>query len=185
MSLQSQRDLSIAIAEFAPTSKLIANKRKWTSSGLKKVAEKEWPRRFYKRCIQDNVFLHWEKGKAEPQTPCAHALFVGSYLIPQFGFVADRAKPKPPKARPARVFTTRPYFAGPHGSERGEITVPASKPLICLKKASPGRSVVNVGSSADFAVGLVSSADQTRLRTGPVRSHCARMKHSDNVSSRF
>jgi ATP-dependent helicase YprA (DUF1998 family) len=86
-----QRDLSIAIAEFAPTSKLIANKREWTSSGLKKVAEKEWPRRFYKRCIHDNVFLQWEEGKAEPQTPCSHALAIGCYLIPQFGFVADRA----------------------------------------------------------------------------------------------
>lgn len=137
-----QRDLSIAIAEFAPTSKLIANKREWTSSGLKKVAEKEWPRRFYKRCVHDNVFLHWEEGKPEPQTPCTHSLAVGSYLIPQFGFVADRARPKPPKARPARVFTTRPYFAGSLGSERGEISLPASKPLIRLKKASPGLMVV-------------------------------------------
>ena len=34
-----QRDLSIAIAEFAPTSKLIANKKEWTSYGLKRVAE--------------------------------------------------------------------------------------------------------------------------------------------------
>lgn len=137
-----QRDLTMAIAEFAPTSKLIANKREWTSSGLKKVAEKEWPRRFYKRCISDNVFLHWEEGKAEPQTPCSHPLAIGLYLIPQFGFVADRAKPKPPRARSARVFTTRPYFAGSLGSERGEISLPASKPLIRLKKASPGLMVV-------------------------------------------
>jgi ATP-dependent helicase YprA (DUF1998 family) len=137
-----QRDLTIAIAEFAPTSKLIANKREWTSSGLKKVVEKEWPRRFYKRCVHDNVFLHWEEGKAEPQTPCTHKLAIGSYLIPQFGFVADRSKPKPPKARPARVFTTRPYFAGSLGSEHGEISLPAAKPLIRLKKASPGLMVV-------------------------------------------
>ncbi|MEO5802576.1 MAG: Zn-binding domain-containing protein [Verrucomicrobiota bacterium] len=137
-----QRDLSIAISEFAPTSKLIANKREWTSSGLKKVAEKEWPRKFYKRCVQDNLFLHWEEGKPEPETPCSHTLAVGSYLIPQFGFVADRVKPKPPKARSAKVFTTRPYFAGSLGSERGEITLPASSSIIRLKKASPGLMVV-------------------------------------------
>jgi len=137
-----QRDLSIAIAEFAPTGKLIANKLEWTSSGLKKVAGKEWPRRFYKRCIQDNVFVHWKEGETEEKTPCSHALAVGSYLIPQFGFVADRAKPKPPRARPARVFTTRPYFAGSLGSERGEISLPASKALIRLEKASPGLMVV-------------------------------------------
>lgn len=137
-----QRDLSIAVAEFAPTSKLIANKREWTSSGLKKVVEKEWPRRSYKRCVQDNVFLHWEEGEEEPETPCGHVLAVGSYVIPQFGFVADRSKPKPPKARPARVFTTRPYFAGSLGTERGEVSLPALNPLIRLKKASPGLMVV-------------------------------------------
>jgi hypothetical protein len=36
-----QRDLSIAISEFAPTSRLVANKKEWTSYGLKKVAERE------------------------------------------------------------------------------------------------------------------------------------------------
>jgi hypothetical protein len=137
-----ERDLAIAIAEFAPTSKLIANKREWTSSGLKKVAEKEWDRGSYKRCVQDNVFMHWKEGEAEPQTPCAHPLVVGSYLVPKFGFVADSARPKPPKARPARVFTTRPYFARSLGSDPGEISLPASKPLIRLKKASPGLMVV-------------------------------------------
>jgi hypothetical protein len=40
------------------------------------------------------------------------------------------------------VFTTRPYFAGSLGSERGEISLPVSKPLIRLKKASPGLMVV-------------------------------------------
>lgn len=35
-----QRDLSIAISEFAPTSRLVANKKEWTSYALKKVAER-------------------------------------------------------------------------------------------------------------------------------------------------
>jgi len=139
-----QRDLAIAVAEFAPTSKLIANKREWTSSGLKKVAEKEWDRGSYKRCVQDNVFLHWKEGEDEPPTPCAHLLGVepSTYLVPKFGFVADRARPKPPKARPSRVFTTRPYFARSLGSDPGEVSLPASNPLIRLKKASPGLMVV-------------------------------------------
>ena len=36
-----QRDLSIAIAEFAPSSSLIANKWTWSSYGLKRVAARE------------------------------------------------------------------------------------------------------------------------------------------------
>ena len=34
-------DLAIAISEFAPTSKIIANKREWAPYALKKVAERE------------------------------------------------------------------------------------------------------------------------------------------------
>src|SRR5207247_9175153 len=64
------------------------------------------------------------------------------YLIPNLRFVSDRGQPKPPKARPAKVFPSRPFFDRPLGSERGEIFIPASKPLIRLKKASPGLMVV-------------------------------------------
>jgi hypothetical protein len=137
-----QRDLSIAISEFAPTSKLVANKKVWTSYGLKRVAEKEWPRKFYKRCARHNVFFQWERGQPEPVTPCGDRLTVSEYVIPRFGFVTDRDKPKEPKSRTARVFTTRPYFAGSLGSDPGTIILPFSSPMITMKKASPGLMAV-------------------------------------------
>ncbi|WP_174582553.1 DEAD/DEAH box helicase [Candidatus Methylacidithermus pantelleriae] len=138
-----QRDLSIAISEFAPTSKLVANKKVWTSHGLKRVAEKEWPRKFYKRCASHNVFLQWEYGEDEPPTPCGDRLVVSQYIVPRFGFVTDRDKPKEPKSRTARVFSTRPYFAGPLGPEPGTVRFPNPEtPLITVRKASPGLMVV-------------------------------------------
>jgi len=137
-----QRDLSIAISEFAPTSKLVANKKVWTSYGLKKVAEKEWPRKSYKRCSRHNVFYQWEPGKPEPPTPCGDRLPVSKYVIPHFGFVTDRDRSKEPTSRTVRVFTTRPYFAGSLGPEPGIITMPANSPMITMKKASPGSMVV-------------------------------------------
>ena len=137
-----QRDLSIAISEFAPTSKLVANKKVWTSYGLKKVAEKEWPRKLYKRCARHNVFFQWERGQPEPVTPCGDRLTVSEYVIPHFGFVTDRDKPKEPKSRTARVFTTRPYFAGSLGPDLGTIVLPLNSPLINIKKASPGLMAV-------------------------------------------
>jgi len=137
-----QRDLSIAISEFAPTSKLVANKKVWTSYGLKKVAEKEWPRKFYKRCARHNVFFQWERGQPEPETPCGDRLTVFEYVIPRFGFITGRDKPKEPKSRPERVFTTRPYFAGPLGPDPGIITIPPNSPIITMRKASPGLMVV-------------------------------------------
>ncbi len=137
-----QRDLSIAISEFAPTSSLVANKKVWTSYGLKKVAGKEWPRRFYKRCSQHNVFLQWERGQPEPPTPCGDRLTVSEYVIPHFGFVTDRDRPKEPKSRTARIFTTRPYFVGSLGPEPEVMTVPLNAPVAEIKKASPGLMVV-------------------------------------------
>jgi len=137
-----QRDLSIAISEFAPTSKLVANKKVWTSYGLKRVAEKEWPRKLYKRCARHNVFFQWEHGQLEPVSPCGDPLTVSEYIIPRFGFVTDRDKPKDPTSRTARVFTTRPYFAGSLGADPGTVTMPLNYPLITMKKASPGMMVV-------------------------------------------
>ena len=138
-----QRDLSIAISEFAPTSKLVANKKLWTSYGLKKVAEKEWPQKCYKRCARHNVFLQWNPGEAEPPTPCGDRLVVSKYVVPLFGFVTDREKPGEPKSRTARVFSTRPYFAGRVGAEPDTIDFPdAQTPLITVTKASPGLMVV-------------------------------------------
>ena len=138
-----QRDLSIAISEFAPTSKLVANKKVWTSYGLKKVAEKEWPRKFYKRCARHNVFLQWDQGQDEPATPCGDRLVVSTYIVPSFGFVTTREKPKEPKSRTARMFSTRPYFADSLGPEPDTINFPTDQaPLVTMTKASPGLMVV-------------------------------------------
>lgn len=131
-----QRDLSIAIAEFAPTSKLVANKREWVSYGIKKVAEKEWDRWFY--CLKHQKFVSCDREKELPSLKCCDELHKHRFILPKFGFVTDRNKPKDPKGRSPRVFTTRPYFVG--------LTVPQAIEInyndIKLTKASPGRMVV-------------------------------------------
>jgi superfamily II DNA/RNA helicase len=137
-----QRDLSIAISEFAPTSELVANKKVWTSYGLKKVAEKEWPRKHYIRCSVHNLFTTWSEGEQPDLPGCCDKMRKFDYVVPQFGFVTDREKPKEPKSRTARVFTTRPYFAGSLGSDPGTIILPRNRPLITMKKASPGLMAV-------------------------------------------
>ena len=43
-----QRDLSQAIAEYAPGGKVVANKLEWESSGVKTVTGKAWPVRHYR-----------------------------------------------------------------------------------------------------------------------------------------
>jgi len=63
-------------------------------------------------------------------------------VIPHFGFVTDRDRPKEPTSRTPRVFTTRPYFAGLLGTDPGTISLPPNSPLITLTKATPGLMAV-------------------------------------------
>ncbi|MFH2103572.1 MAG: DEAD/DEAH box helicase [Chloroflexota bacterium] len=135
-----QRDLAIAIAEFAPSSKLIANKKEWESKGLKMVLGKVWPQVFYKRCTRHNFFRQWKKGEAEPLDEGCNCnnMVRGEYIDPIFGFVTAKGKPEEPKRRPAKTFTTRPYFVGFSGLEPSEIPIGN----IQVTKTSPGTMVV-------------------------------------------
>ncbi|MCX8037905.1 MAG: DUF1998 domain-containing protein, partial [Candidatus Sumerlaeia bacterium] len=140
--VQLQRDLSVAISEFAPTSKLIANKKEWTSYGLKKVLDKEWPRKQYKRCSKHNAFMQWEKGQAEPASACDCRYIRGQYIIPKFGFVTDSNDPQEPRRRWPRMFSTRPCFAGLSIPNPSTIEFPPQSPEVIVQKACPGRMVV-------------------------------------------
>jgi len=133
-----QRDLAIAVAEFAPTSKVIANKKEWTSAGLKRLAGKEWPLRFYKRCIRHNLFKQWKEGDPTPVDKCCDQMILGEYIDPIFGFVTPMGKPEEPKRRPAKSFTTRPYFVEFSGSEPEA----SSFGRIQITKTSPGKMIV-------------------------------------------
>ena len=137
-SVELQRDLAIAISEFAPTSELVANKKLWKSYALKRVAEKEWERRNYKRCAQHNVYLEWNQGEAEPPMPCGDHAVKQQYIIPSFGFTTNREPAKTPSSRPQRVFTTRPYFTRALVADPGVLNFPAHPPALSLYRASPG-----------------------------------------------
>ncbi len=137
------RDLAIAIGEFAPTATLIAAKREWQSCGIKRVPEKEWERKRYKVCPQDNLMVTWNEGEDIPHLACGHPAQERTYIIPKFGFVTGNKPPKVPSRRPTRLFTTRPYFLGATASERGEIQIRGTDELLAtVRKAIPGKMAV-------------------------------------------
>jgi len=137
-----QRDLAIAVAEFAPTSSLIAQKKEWRSYGLKLVPERALDRRWYVRCAVHGVFNSktWEGEQASPLSAgCCDKATSGQFLDPKFGFVTSYAQgPREPKRKPSRVFTTRPYFAGFKESEPDELQIGS----VFMTPVSPGTLVV-------------------------------------------
>ena len=128
-----QRDLSQAIAEYAPGGKVVANKREWESCGVKSVAGKEWPVRYYRYDDARN-FHQWTEGQ-QSGPPAAR-----KYLIPEFGFVTPLFKePSKPRGRARRLYTTRPFFPG-----FGEDARPKTKTVlgVRLTEAAPGTLVI-------------------------------------------
>ena len=99
-----QRDLSQAIAEYAPGGKVVANKLEWESYGVKIVHEKGLAIRHYHYDKARN-FDQWEEGNSSKPEDSYR------YIIPEFGFVTPLFKePKAPSRRSQRLYTTRPFF---------------------------------------------------------------------------
>lgn len=134
-----QRDLAIAVAEFAPESEIVANKRVWTSRGLKRVAGKAWGRFRYRKCRHCGTFETWREGQEPAGPPCCRHASTGTWVDPIFGFVAGRDAGGKPRGRPRRLFGSRPYFS--------RLAVPEEDPDVVggvarLWKVSPGHLVV-------------------------------------------
>ena len=128
-----QRDLSQAIAEYAPGGKVVANKLEWESCGVKVVAGKDWAVRHYQYDDARN-FTQWNEGDSSRPSNGP------KYLIPEFGFVTPLfKKPSEPRGRAQRLYTTRPFF---HGF--GENAQPETKTIfgVQITRALPGTLVI-------------------------------------------
>ena len=90
--LRLERNLSLAIYEYAPGNQIVAGGKVWMSRGLRKVPGRELVRRQYRVCQQCK---RYESGHAlEAGSPCPTCGqpfgSVHTVVVPEFGFVADR-----------------------------------------------------------------------------------------------
>ena len=128
-----QRDLSQAIAEYAPGGRVVANKLEWASYGVKRVAGREWPVRHYKY-DDARSFTQWEEGDQDVPDDAR------KYLIPEFGFVtAWSNKAVKPQGRAQRFYTTRPFFRGFNQGDHPRTQMIAG---VEITRAMPGTLVV-------------------------------------------
>jgi superfamily II DNA/RNA helicase len=124
-AISLDRDLRIAISEYAPGSSVIANAKIWKSVGLKVLKDQTWPIYEYLNCPFCSQFNLRSTTLTEDLTEneeeykcikCGKSLEnnAKSYFIdPIFGFVTDREeKPKKPgREIPQRQYYTRPFFS--------------------------------------------------------------------------
>lgn len=117
--IELQRDLRIAIMEFAPGAEVVAAKRVWVSGGLYKPLSKQWPIYTYSICSKCNGIFTTLGDEIETCPRCGENLrgaksnrTLKEFIEPEFGFVVKNQEPRPSgENRPLRIYGSKVYFA--------------------------------------------------------------------------
>ena len=124
LKVELDRDLRIAISEFAPGGQVVAAKKVWQSGGLRIVPGRELQEFEYAVCSRCNRFHHTQLDLPAACT-CGESLDSrgtrkGRFVIPSYGFVAARNAEAPGDSRPQRIYSSRIYFADYEREVRGQ-----------------------------------------------------------------
>jgi len=115
--IQLQRDLRMAISEFAPGCQLVANGRVIKSYGIQKVFNKRWPEYSFMICAGCGRFERSQAAHEKTSSRCSCGNYKsfksGRFIIPQFGFTTsvDDEASEPVDSPPERTFSTQVYFS--------------------------------------------------------------------------
>jgi len=184
-NIQLERDLKIAISEFAPSSQVIANGYTWESTGLRVVKNRTWSIYWYAICPECKRF-YIQRGTVEDAPPSISCKIHGSiprrevhkFITPIFGFVTskDYEPRKPGESRPKREFTTRPYFFDYKEAEEKEFSIGKFK-IKCRYSPDGELAVVckgkkGVGFWICFACGAADSKSFKKDHESPFGETC-------------
>lgn len=113
--IELNRDLRMAISEFAPGGQVVAAKRVWFSGGLRKLPDKEWEPFQYAVCNACKR-MTIRPGKEKPTNcecgqPFTNLDVRCTFIVPEHGFVAENRTESTSEAPPQRIYASRAYFA--------------------------------------------------------------------------
>jgi len=154
--LELDRDLRLAIGDYAPGSTVVAGGHLWRSEGLRRQRERELPVYKWRLCKECGAFRSklGDPGVECPQCGSDHSSAGGDYVQPIFGFIGAH-EGEPGDSRPSRNRRMRTWF----GSYRD--TTPDLSPVEELSEVIPvgartsrqGRIVtINEGSGQGFRI---------------------------------
>ena len=122
------RDLKMAISEFAPPAKIVANGKIWESYAINTIPNKGWPAYVYYECPKCKKIYHPEGNMVDIETNlndqpkkkcsfCETLMEPKLFIIPIFGFSTQfEYKPKPVgESRPSTYYATQTQFWGADG----------------------------------------------------------------------
>jgi hypothetical protein len=157
--LELDRDLRIALAEYAPSGQIVAGGKLWTSRYLKRLPDRGWKKYRYAICEYCQCYQRVWADTDEKLDMCiaCHQPLSGKdqgvFVIPEFGFITTTRPPaKPGDSRPERTYTTRTYFSG-KSKESDTLILDVGKTQIVVVAASEGElAVINHAGYQGFKV---------------------------------
>lgn len=110
--LELDRDLALAIYDYAPGNEIVAGGQRWTSAGIREVPGKKLPVRDFRVCGYCKFYAQDDQAR-QPVCPACGEAFTGALrnmIVPEFGFVADPKSAKVGSAPPQRKWNGETYI---------------------------------------------------------------------------
>lgn len=157
--LQLERDLRIAISEYAPGGQIIAGGKVWTSRYVKRLTRLEWDSYRYAICDHCKNYTRVRSELTEDFSNicpvCGHTFGRnnGIFIIPSFGFMTGMETPGNPREnKPERTYSTRVYYSG-EAVEEESCLIDLVNDSVMVTPASNGRmAVLNHGKGGGFSI---------------------------------
>ena len=147
LKLDLSRDLATAVYEYAPGAEIVAGGLLWRSAGVYRLPERDLVSGWFARCDACQFFEE-SLEELEPACPsCAGSRRPMKYMIPEFGFIADKEPTKPSGAPPKRSWFGGTHFVSP-GTVVDQGPADGEAPLGVRLEASRGATLMAVSTSS-------------------------------------
>ncbi|MDQ1247993.1 MAG: hypothetical protein QG597_2365, partial [Actinomycetota bacterium] len=121
--LQLERDLALAINDYAPTAQTVAGGQVWTSGGVYRLPSRELLAKQYAACQECGRFRTGLDTLPPNCDVCGHAWRIRTWVCPEFGFVAERNTADAGSEPPKRIWNSATYVEdmGPDAFEQSMV----------------------------------------------------------------
>ena len=150
--LDLSRDLTMGITEYAPGSKVVANKTIWESNGLRILPGKALVGRRYSECPNCGAFRTRIDASDDAGDfvdlceGCGTAITEHKFLIPQFGFIGQRSDEQPGEVQPPKAGRSQAYFSDYDGDPPSIEEIQIGRSTVQAQFSRQGRiTVINTG----------------------------------------
>ena len=171
--VELSRDLTLGITDYAPGSKVIANKAVWESVGLRILPGKALVDRRYSRCGCGRFRTRLDTG-AEPVDHTGHCDACGStvtehkFVVPQFGFIGCQSDEPPGDTQPPKAGFSRVFFSDYDGNPPSVEEVLVGSSVVQVRFSRQGRiTAINAGpADRGFRVCMSCGHTETTVAAG-------------------